>query len=526
MRTILLLLLSVIATALPCKGAGLPKTDRTDALIKELLTKLDSTDVYASIREKRIEEVMAGLPGDSFQETFGLYYKISRMYSKYIVDSALVYMGKAIQISRNAGCDSLRIKAEIARANILSDAGFYKESHEILLSVDRKLLRGALLVSYYEAWSSLYHYLYYGPYEPEDFRERYRAKYNIYKDSLLSVADTLSQLYLHNMERTAARAKDFDKARYYNNLRFSLIQDKRSGSYATCLYDRFAISYIYERELTGEAIDDLLESAIIEVEHCNKNISSLLRVETILLNLNEVYAAKKVSDYYYSSLLKYGSRRRLIEGVEQTIKINNRSNQTLRRRENQIKIALVLISLLSIVLMLTIIKINRTKRKMTRLRDDLLRSVKVSKGYVGEFVQLYSSYIKRLDIFRTKIHSTLKKGNIEQALDLTIPSGDIAAEERKELFRNFDKAFVDIYPDFIQTVNGCLKPETRIVPKKTEILNTELRILALIKLGIEDSTEIAEVLHCSVKTVYNLRSVLNTRLAVSEKEFKSRISEL
>lgn len=443
-----------------------------------------------------------------------------------MVDSSVVYIRKAIQVANATGCDSLKIKAEIAQSIVLSDAGFYKESHEILSSLRRRDLNKNLLVSYYKAWASLYHYLYIGPYEPADFKERYVTKYNTYKDSLLSVADTMSLLYLHNIERTAARAGDFETARRYNALRSSIIQDKRSEAYATCLYDRFAISFLYEHHLTGEAIDDLLESAIIEVERSNKNISSLLRVETLLLYLNEVNAAKKVSDYYYSSLLKYGSRRRLIEGVEQTVKINNRNNHFLQRRERQIKIALALISVLTIILVFTIIRIYRTKRKVTMLKDNLLRSGKISKDYVGEFFRLYSSYMNRLDLFRTKIHATLKKGNTEQALDLTTPSGDIASEERKELFHNFDTAFVAIFPDFIKTVNDCLKPENRIVPKKTEILNTELRILALIKLGIEDTAELAKMLHCSIKTVYNLRSVFNSRLAISEKDFKRRLSEL
>ena len=129
-------------------------------------------------------------------------------------------------------------------------------------------------------------------------------------------------------------------------------------------------------------------------------------------------------------------------------------------------------------------------------------------------------------MFRTKIHSSLRKGYVDQALELTSPLGDFAADERRELFHNFDTAFMDIFPDFIQAVNECMKPECRLIPKRTEILNTELRILALIKLGIEDTTRIAEMLHCSVKTVYNLRSGIKGRLAVSEDEFKKVLSEL
>ena len=140
--------------------------------------------------------------------------------------------------------------------------------------------------------------------------------------------------------------------------------------------------------------------------------------------------------------------------------------------------------------------------------------------------KLYSSYIRRLDAFRTKIHATLKRGHVDQALELTSPSKDLISEESRSLFRKFDGAFVDIFPDYIETVNSCLKPQSQIIPKRTEILNNELRMLALGKLGIEDIEEIADMLHCSVKTVYNLRAMFKARLAVSEKEFQRMISEL
>jgi hypothetical protein len=109
---------------------------------------------------------------------------------------------------------------------------------------------------------------------------------------------------------------------------------------------------------------------------------------------------------------------------------------------------------------------------------------------------------------------------------LASPSKDLVSNERRDLFHHFDTAFVDIFPDYIEKVNSFLKPEMRITPKRTEILNTELRILALIKLGIEDNEEIAEMLHCTVKTVMNQRAVFRSRLAVPEKVFNKAISEL
>ena len=160
------------------------------------------------------------------------------------------------------------------------------------------------------------------------------------------------------------------------------------------------------------------------------------------------------------------------------------------------------------------------------MKDNLQQQGKVSKEYVGVVFKLYSSYIGRFDAFRMKIYSTLKKGNLEQTLELASPSKDLILNERKNLFHHFDTAFVDIFPDYIEVVNSYLKPEMRITPKRTEVLNTELRIIALIKLGIEDNGEIAEMLHCSVKTVMNQRAVFRSRLAVPEDIFTKAIMKL
>ena len=286
------------------------------------------------------------------------------------------------------------------------------------------------------------------------------------------------------------------------------------------------ISYHYEGKLKGEDVDDLLQAAIIELEYSNRDINSMLIVVTLLNDIGEVEDAKRVSDYYYASLLKFGSRKRLLECGEKAMVINEENFRMLQKKNNQFKLAILFISLMAVALLFALLKINSSRNKIIRLKDNLQQSGKISKGYVGVVFKLYSSYIKRLDAFRMKIYSTLKKGNIEQTLELASPSKDIISDERKNLFHHFDTAFVDIFPDFIETVNSFLKPEMKIIPKRTEVLNNELRILALIKLGIEDNEEIAEMLHCTVKTVMNLRAIFRARLAVPEERLNKAISEL
>lgn len=523
---VIILLLATVVVSSSCHKETLPHTDRTRGLVKELLTKLDSTDVYAAKKEKEVELLKKRLPGETIEETYSLYYDIAMVFSHNVADSAIMYLEKAVQVAQLSGIDSLSQEAQIGLAAQLSEYGYYLEAHETFASVAREKLTGKLLVRYYRAMELFYSNKYTDYNEPDNLRKKYREQYNIYRDSLLMVADTMSIEYLRGIERKEARAGNYARARRYNDLRLSILEDHHSAAYATCLYDRFAIAYLYERKLTGEAFDDLLQSAILEVENNNQDIASLLRVESLLNSINEVEAAKKISDYYFSSLQRLGSKKRVVDGVEQTIKINDSNTRLIEKKNRQLWVAITLISILLISFVQALLKINRSRLKIIGLKNNLERSDRISKSYIGVAFRLYSSYIKRLDVFRTKIHSSLRKGHVEQALELTSPSGEIASEERRELFQNFDRAFVDIFPNYIEVVNSCLKPDQKIVPKRTEILSNELRILALIKLGIEDNTEIASMLHCSVKTVQNLRSILKARLAVTEEQFKNAISGL
>lgn len=525
MKRAVIILIQVLFV-LSCHKAELPHTDRTMGLVAELLTKLDSTDVYAAKKVKEIEALKQRLPGKTVDDRIVLYYDIAMAFSNNTADSALVYMEKATKLALETGRDSLRLKTQIVLATLLSEYGYYLEAHEAISEVPREELTGELLSNYYHSVAQLYQYLYTDFNAPGSFRKKYRNQFNIYRDSLMMVSDTMSMEYLRSIERKEARAGHFAEARRFNDFRLSILQDKHSAAYATCLYDRFAIAYLYERNLTGEAVDNLLESAIIEVENSNQDIASLLRVESLLNSSNEVAAAKKISDYYFSSLQRLGSKKRVVDGVEQTIKINDSNTILIQKKNKELSISITLISLLLVVIFLALLQINRSRLKIIRLKNNLERSDKISKSYIGVAFQLYSSYIKRLDMFRTKINSNLRKGHVEQAMELTTPSGEIASEERRELFHNFDRAFVDIFPDYIEVVNSCLKPEQKIIPKRTEILSNELRILALIKLGIKDNTEIAGMLHCSVKTVQNLRSVLKARLSITEEEFDSIISQI
>ena len=208
------------------------------------------------------------------------------------------------------------------------------------------------------------------------------------------------------------------------------------------------------------------------------------------------------------------------------MRINNEYSRMLSRQKRMIQAALVGIVLLLVFILLILRQVLASRHHIKELNEDLERSSKTALSYVLGFFNLYSSYISRLLSLRSKINVNARRGNYDYVLSLTDPSKDITGEELKGMYAYFDSAFLDICPDYVDKFNALLRPECRIHPKSDEKLTMELRIFAIIKLGITDSARISELLHCSIKTVYNKRSEINTKLAVDKDDFLKKLSEM
>ena len=144
--------------------------------------------------------------------------------------------------------------------------------------------------------------------------------------------------------------------------------------------------------------------------------------------------------------------------------------------------------------------------------------------YIGYIFTICSNYIRKLEDFRKSIHVkavTRKFKEIEAETD-----SDMMKDELKDFYKSFDSVFLHIYPDFVSDFNSLLQDDKRIVPKEGELLNTELRIYALVRLGITDSVKIAEFLHCSPQTVYNNRFKVRNKAIIEKKDFAEAVRRL
>lgn len=149
----------------------------------------------------------------------------------------------------------------------------------------------------------------------------------------------------------------------------------------------------------------------------------------------------------------------------------------------------------------------------------------VKEEYINHLFEVYSSYIDKLEEFRVMVNRKIKTGQIEDLLKIT-SSNTLAANELKDFYKNFDTIFLRLYPNFVKDFNELLIKEEQIILKKDDLLTPELRIFALVRLGINDSTKIATFLHYSPQTIYNYRLKMRNKLAIPKEEFNDKLTKI
>jgi len=190
-------------------------------------------------------------------------------------------------------------------------------------------------------------------------------------------------------------------------------------------------------------------------------------------------------------------------------------------QKNELEKLLVISISLGFVLLITLIliykqvkRISKTSRdlklannNLTEIYDKLSNSDRIKERYLGTFLNLYSDYINHLDMYRKMVRNHIISNKYKALLDLT-KSKQIKDNELKIFYKNFDEAFLKIYPNYVKDFNNLMKEKHQFILNNKNELNTELRIFALIRLGISSSSKISKILRYSVNTIYNYRAAV------------------
>ena len=479
------------------------------------------------------------------------YFIISKIigeYEKYSFDNALYYIEKNIAIANAMNNDYLEKESKLKLAKLLVKSGRYKESIDALHEMDRSNLPEKLLNNYYynfkEGYSGLSFYT-----SVKKSRENYSRLYTAYQDSLMQRLGPNSDESLALMEKDLRDQRKLDDALKINSKRLNQVE-LGTPIYSLITFER---ALLYElKNNTNERKKFLIMSAMSDIQSSVKDNASLTELAMIFLKEGNIDRAKNYIDFSVEDAELYNSRLRYINISNKLSVISKAYEARSQEQKEELKKMLTYISVLVLFLLITIFyiykqikklsaarkslknankqlknlneKLSITNNDLKRLYNELSDSDRIKEHYIGTFLNLYSDYINKLDTYRKMVRKYIVSNKTNSLLELT-KSKQVIETELNIFYENFDKSFLHIYPNFVEELNALLHQDKKIIIKKGKGLNTELRIFALIRLGITNSSKISKILRYSVNTIYNYRVKVKNN-ALNRNDFEDLIKKI
>lgn len=516
--------------------ASLAAQNNLDSLLAVLDKVVQQSDRYENIKKQHIDFIKERISNRelSQEEIYHINLQLFNEYEAYICDSARHYINQNLAIARNLGRQDLLNESLLKKAHILATSGLYAEGVKLLESVDKSSLSNKLLADYYMAFENIY--LYHAEYAQDDeYRPEYLNKMNAYRDSILQFATEGTFQYMITKGPVLFDRNQKKEAEEFLNTFLSQVSpDTREYAIITSIL-AFICQYSSQPELRKVY---LVKSAMADIKAVVKENNSLRELAEILYEETDIERANNYMKKSMADASFYNARLRNVQASKMLPVIDRSYQSEKEMQRRKLQTFLWVISFLSLFLILTIAFIVRQMKKLAKARrevlcannelqklntelleanhqqkqmnDSLRESNCIKEEYIGRFLGLCSTYIDKLETYQRMLNKKAASGKLEE-LYKTLKSSQFIDDELKEFYQNFDGSFLNIFPDFVECFNRLLPESERIVPKQGERLTTELRIFALIRLGISDSAKIASFLRYSITTIYTYRSKLKNR---------------
>lgn len=521
--------------------------NRQEPLTEELDRAIDRKEQYAAQKEQEINTLTKLLNEDGI--TLSYRYELNRKlydaYKKYRVDSAIVYAKRNREIAAILNDSDRMNRADICLASVYSYSGKFLESYELLKSVRTRRLSEEIWSDYYEAWSRFYEH-----YGAISNQSRYIRQMECYRDSLLAVSDSSTFWYNVHRGHKYLYHGQIDEA---EKLLFRLLETEKADT------PEYAVVTHYLGAVYGLKAQPGLEkkyytlSAIADIKNAIKENASFQRLALIYYNNGDIAKAFKYTQSAIEDAVFSGVQFRTAQMSEFYSIINASYQAKEAQTHSKLKTYLILISILSLFFVLLVMYIYKQMKKLACIKEKLSRTntqlVELNKElngindllyeknaqlsetnlvkeqYIAQFFHLCSTYIDKIEDYRKTL---CKLGINRQYEELVkrLKSDAIVNEEIEELYARFDTIFLKLYPTFIAEFNSLLAKEERIVLKSGNLLTKELRIYALLRLGITDSAKIAAFLRCSMSTVYNYRTRMRNKADTNREEFEDKVMKI
>lgn len=529
---------------------GLSAGNRLDSILSVLDNTIENNLVYTRLRENRIDSLKDKLSlSTELQSTYNLQTELYKEYKSYKCDSAIRYLNRNMEIALQLNDNRKLLESKLRFTHLLAATGMYMEAKDLLATIPRNTLPPDLVVDYYLSTELLYKEAA-GITQDSVFARQYTRMAGRYGDSIFNSIDSTGTMYFQMAETRARVNGEYDKALRINDKRLSETTFG-TAEYALVTYYR---SLIY-RDLHQKEDEKyyLALSSISDIRSAIKDHASLWMLAQLLYQEGDIERAYRYIRFSWNETVFYNARLRSLQTAGILSLIEDTYHALIQQKNRELEFYILSVSALGILLAIALLFIYRQMKKLAVARNNLQQvngqlkvlneelsqmntcltstntelseSNQIKEQYIGRFINLCSTYINKLDAYRRMVNKKLSTGNADELQKIT-RSPNALDNELEELYLNFDKAFLQLFPDFVDEFNHLLLKEERIIPRNGELLNTELRIFALIRLGINDSSQIAEFLRYSVNTIYNYRAKVKNKACVSRENFEELVMKI
>ena len=525
----LLFLLFVYPLSLSAKH-----TDINKAALKKLDDIISKKETYQIRREKDITDLKVQLAHSTDPaRNYELYASLFGAYLHYQADSALHYINRQMEILPQLNRPELEYEIVINRATVMGVMGMYIEAMEQLEKIDPKKLNEWTLLSYYQTYRACYGWLAdYTTNKTE--KEKYLKKTDLYRDSIIAAMPPEENKTIVMAERCIVTGKA-DTAIGMLNDALKDMEDERQKVY---IYYTLSEAYSMKKDVEKE-VYYLILTAIADLESSVREYASLQKLAHLMYELGDIDRAYKYLSCSMEDAVACNARLRFME-VTEFFPIIDKAYKLKEERERAVSRAMLIsVSLLSLFLLIAIFYLYRWMKKISVMRrnlslankqmsavnKELEQTGKIKEVYIARYLDRCVNYLDKLETYRRSLAKLAMSSRIDD-LFKAIKSEQFIRDERNEFYNEFDKSFLKLFPHFITSFNNLLVEEARVYPKSDELLTTELRIFALIRLGVVDSNKIAHFLGYSLATIYNYRSRMRNKAAGDKDRFEQDVMNL
>ncbi len=524
--------LSLLAALLLCAAVKAQDSD----LLEELSLTIAQAPRYDAGKQQEIASLQSRFQAGNADRAraFEHYYKVYEAYKLFHYDSAYIYAGKLVQLAQQLPDPAFTVKAQLSQSFILLSAGLYKEAFDSLSSLSQRPVPDSLKGDYYMQWGRYYYDL--AGYAVDNYHSvGYDIKGNSYLDSALKYypAGSFAALYYEGLKLFKQNKTD-SAALYFDRL----LARKDLSLHETALTTSTYSAIYQQRGNTDRAIELLSKASIADIRSSTKETVAIFHLAELLYKKGDLKHAALCIESGISNAEHYGARQRKLQASSILPLIEGERINGIEAQRSMLLKYSVLLTLLAFALVVLIWIVLRQVKKLKEIQaaltlanhqqqvinEKLQEANHIKEEYIGYFFDADSAFYHKIDKIKDTIEQKLQERRYE---DIRFFLNKIdPRKEKHELLQSFDTIFIKLFPNFVPEVNALLRDEEQVVLKEGELLTTDLRIYALMRLGVTDPEKIAAILEYSVKTIYSYRSRLKNKSKLPPEAFEERVMQI